>query len=745
MPPAALAATQAQAEITTHTVTATGAGSGAGASPAASSAVPPAARLLVPVTPSIGLGTAAQAPGTPPRTTALPVAPLPPIGAPAPSVAAEPPSAQGAGAGPGAGGAPQPAAAPGLSPAASAPAAPSPVASAPTGDTPQTIPDALVGAIGAAHVFPDAKTAVDAIPDAPADEIGREFEEARSRPGFNLHDFVMQHFAIAPTKSLSYRRRPDESVMEYIDGMWDVLTRKADISQAHSSLLPLPHDYVVPGGRFSELYYWDSYFTMIGLFESQRIDLMRDMVRDMASLIDRYGHIPNGARAYYLSRSEPPAFALMVDLLAQHDGQVAYATYLPQLRREYDYWMQGADALQPGQQNAHVVRLPDGALMNRYWDARDTPRDESYPQDVATAALTDRPHNELWRDLRAGSESGWDFSSRWLADGRTLATIHTTELLPVDLNALMAHLEQALAYGYAVQGDATTGQQFSARANARIAAMNQYLWSADRKGYFDYDWKAGKQTDIVSGAMAMPLFLRLASPDQARLVAQTVQDKLLKHGGLTATDRTTGQQWDAPNGWAPLEWIAIKGLLQYHQDKLAADIAYRWMSRVIGTYEKSGVLLEKYDVVATDISPQGGKGGGEYPMQIGFGWTNGTLIGLMNRFPQTTRLVLDHNPLAEQQSTESTSQNGEDLPSFVDYSQVPVHKAAPSSVAPSPRPARPASAGDGRQAATTPAAAEVPAPANDTAPPTVVPNREPGDATQARTPGREPARTAEQR
>jgi len=543
------------------------------------------------------------------------------------------------------------------------------------------IPQRVIAAIGKAHIYPDAKTAVDAIPDETTVDIGRDFDEAKSKPGFNLHDFVTQHFAVAPTKTLSYRRKPDESVMSYIDGMWDVLTRKPEAVMAHSSLVPLPYDYVVPGGRFSELYYWDSYFTMIGLYESQRIDLMRDMVRDMASLIDRYGHVPNGTRAYYLSRSEPPVFALMVDLLAEHDGDSAYRKYLPEMQAEYDYWMEGAAALQPGQQHAHSVRLPDGTLLNRYWDADDTPRDESYPEDLATAALTDRPHDQVWRDLRAGAESGWDYSSRWLADGHTLGTIHTTEILPVDLNALMAHLEQALAYAYAASHQAAVGEQYSARANARIAAINRYLWSPEQGTYLDYDWHAQKLTGVRSAAMAMPLFLRLASPAQAQKVGTSIRDHLLQPGGLTATDRTTGQQWDAPNGWAPLQWIAIKGLLQSKQGALASVIAYRWMNRVIGTYEKSGVLLEKYDVVAPTISPKGGSGGGEYPMQIGFGWTNGTLIGLMNRFPTLSKAVLAHNPLAQQDQEDSAS--GEELPSFVDYSHVPL-SAPPIAQTPTP-------------------------------------------------------------
>nr|WP_242448109.1 alpha,alpha-trehalase TreF [Komagataeibacter rhaeticus] len=509
----------------------------------------------------------------------------------------------------------------------------------------------LFEAIGEAHIYTDAKTAADAIPDeAPADLMA-EYNTARLRPDFSLKDFVARHFTLPERKTVSYQRSPDENVRDYINGMWDVLSRPPDTQVAYSSQLPLPYTYVVPGGRFSELYYWDSYFTMIGLYENQKIDLMRDMIRDMASMIDRYGHIPNGSRTYYLSRSQAPFFSLMVDLLAMHDGQVAYTTFLPELQAEYDYWMDGQDSVPPGGAYRHVVRLPDGTVMNRHWDDMDTPRDESYPEDIATAAQSGRPKEEVYRDLRAGSETGWDFSSRWLADGHTLSTIHTTDLLTVELNFLIPHLQQTLAHAYDLKGDKEAAARYSRLAQGRIDAAQRILWDERRAAFIDYDWKKGESTSILSGATAVPLFLQMATPEQAKAVSETIRKELLKVGGLIATERSgSGQQWDSPNGWAPLQWMAVKGLNQYGYDALASDIAARWMGRVIGTYEKSGVLLEKYDVVNPFISPKGGKGGGEYPMQIGFGWTNGTLLGLMNRYPQNTRVVLDRNPAADQPS-----------------------------------------------------------------------------------------------
>nr|WP_182947767.1 alpha,alpha-trehalase TreA [Gluconacetobacter takamatsuzukensis] len=535
---------------------------------------------------------------------------------------------------------------PGLPPAmAEVPvAAPAPAAapvSAPAASVPDLLPpsialDGLFAAISAAHIFADAKTAADAVPDRAPGDLLATYEQAKGQSGFDLNSFVAQHFSVPQQRLVSYRRHQDESVREYIDGMWDVLSRPPDRPPAYASLLPLPEAYVVPGGRFRELYYWDSYFTLIGLSETGRFDLLRGTVRDIASLIDGYGHMPNGSRTYYLSRSEPPFFALMVDLLARHDGPQTYVTFLPELQREYAYWMEGEDGLAPGTAHRRVVRLADGTVMNRHWDDRDTPRDESYPQDIATAAASDRPAAEIYRNLRAGAESGWDYSSRWLADGHTLTTIHTVDLLPVDLNSLIAHLQQTLAHAYEVRGDQAQAQHYAQLATERIAAIRRVSWDPAQGAFFDYDWTKRALSPVLSTATLVPLFLEVATPDQARMVAATVRARLLRAGGLVTTELATGQQWDAPNGWAPEEWMAIMGLARYGEDELAREIAARWMARVVTTYQQSGVLLEKYDVVNPSISPMGGAGGGEYPMQIGFGWTNGTLLGLMNRYPAAT-------------------------------------------------------------------------------------------------------------
>src|SRR5262249_17029217 len=378
-----------------------------------------------------------------------------------------------------------------------------------------------------------------------------------------------------------------------------------------------------PGGRFGEVYYWDSYFTMLGLEESGRDDLARSMVENFASLIDRYGHIPNGNRTYYLSRSQPPFFASMVDLIAarSRDPAAIYATFLPALSKEYAFWMEGADTLAPGQAHRRVVRLKDGTLLNRYWDDRDSPRDESYREDVTTARGSHRPAAEVYRDLRAGAESGWDFSSRWLADGKTLATIRTTALVPVDLNSLMFHLETTLARAYALSHDSEKAAEFNARGARRKAAVLRYLWDAHNGVYADYLWREAKPSPKVTAAILYPLYCGLATQADADRVAQVVQDQLLKPGGLVATTIESHEQWDAPNGWAPLQWIAVEGLADYRENDLARTIASRWENTGVAAYRRTGKLMEKYNVVDPSLAG----GGGEYPGQDGFGWTNGVL------------------------------------------------------------------------------------------------------------------------
>jgi alpha,alpha-trehalase len=482
--------------------------------------------------------------------------------------------------------------------------------------------------IQAEQLYEDGKTFVDTAPRKPPDEIMRDYESQQATPGFDLAAFVAERFAAPAAAAGQFRAEPGRSVTAHVDALWPVLRREPDAAVAGSSLLPLPHPYVVPGGRFREVYYWDSYFTMLGLQESGRQDLVEDMVKNFAWLIDQYGHVPNGNRSYYLSRSQPPFFSLMVELLAAREGASAYRRFLPQLRREYEFWMEGSEPLAPGSAHRRVVRLPDGALLNRYWDDRDTPREEAYRRDVETARLSGRPAPEVYRNLRAAAESGWDFSSRWFDENGDLSTIRTVEILPVDLNCLLHALEQTLARAYRAGAEPAEASRFAERAARRRRAILDMFWNPRSGTFEDYDWRRRGRTGVLSAATLYPLFTGLASNRQAADVAAVVERRLLAPDGLVTTTTRTGEQWDAPNGWAPLQWIAVDGLNRYGHRRLARRIAHRWIRENVAYYEAHGKLVEKYDV-----SGDAAARGGEYPLQDGFGWTNGVLRRLMALYP----------------------------------------------------------------------------------------------------------------
>jgi alpha,alpha-trehalase len=496
-------------------------------------------------------------------------------------------------------------------------------------DPPQILFKDLFVTVQMAAIYPDGKTFVDAVPKSTPDDILESYHAARPEPPEALKRFVSAHFSL-PEEARSVPSAPEQvPLVTHIDLLWNQLTRSTPSAPPYSSALPLPRPYVVPGGRFREIYYWDSYFTMLGLAESGRHDLVEDMVENFAHMIDTYGHVPNGSRTYYLSRSQPPFFFAMVGLLDEKDSGSAHAKYLPQLQREYAFWMQGAQGLRPGTAHRHVVAMRDGSILNRYWDDRDTPRDEAYRQDRELARDSGRPARQVFRDIRAAAASGWDFSSRWFADGHSRATIDTTDIVPVDLNALLFGLENAIRTGCEHKGDTACAHRFAQRATARRAAMDRYLWNEARGAYLDYHWTRSAPITRISAAALYPLFFGAASESQAVASTHLIARELLQPGGIVTTPLRTGEQWDAPNGWAPIQWLAIAGLRRYEQNAMAEAIACRWLVNVTNVYKDSGKLVEKYDVVTTGRSG----GGGEYPNQDGFGWTNGVTRKLLAMYP----------------------------------------------------------------------------------------------------------------
>ena len=486
----------------------------------------------------------------------------------------------------------------------------------------------LFAAVQRNEVFADSKRFVDCVPLSEPRRIARSFAAERDEPEFDLRSFVERHFEIPDAETPNPELEADDvSMEEHIGRLWSHLTRDQTKRNEYDTRISLPNPHVVPGGRFREVYYWDSYFVAEGLAATGRFDAVVDMVDNFAALIDEYGYVPNGNRTYYLSRSQLPLFCRMVALLVRRDGVDAATPYLPRIEREYSFWMDGDDEVsRANPAHRRVVRLGD-AVLNRYWDDDPSPRTESYREDRRVAArLPADERSALYRHIRAACESGWDFSSRWLAEADDFASIRTTDLVPVDLNAALYDVERKLAAWFDRHDSPEVADEYRTAARRRRTAVDEYCWDADAGFYFDYCWPDDRRTDRWTLAAVAPLYFEAASDEQAAAVATALEERFLETGGLLTTLTRSGEQWDAPNGWAPLQRMAIGGLRRYGFDDLADEVERRWLDLNRRVFAEAGKLVEKYDVTDPDREA----GGGEYPLQDGFGWTNGVVVALQN-------------------------------------------------------------------------------------------------------------------
>ncbi len=479
----------------------------------------------------------------------------------------------------------------------------------------------------ASGLWHDGKEISDVVSDKTPEEILALYRAERGSSEFDLKDFFYTHFRKAPTREIDYQSDTTKPVEEHINKLWDILARQPEEVSFHSSLIQLPHPYIVPGGRFNEIYYWDSYFTMLGLAVSGRLDMIEDMIDNFAWLIEEFGFIPNGNRSYYLGRSQPPFFSLMVKLLADEKGEDIYAKYASAMEKEYFFWMAESETLEKDNQAVkRSVRLPGGNIMNRYYDNFHNPRAEMYQDDVELIATKGDEGRKTLLAIRSACESGWDFSSRWCANPASLESICTDEIVQTDLNCLLYGLEELLADVFMRLGETERAVIYQQQARSRKESIQSFFWNEETGFYHDYNFVKGEQTTSVSAAAVFPLFFKISTTAQAASVAQRLEKELLKDGGLLTTTFESGQQWDAPNGWAPLQWMAIQGLRNYGFTELANTIKMRWVDLNTKVFKNTGKLMEKYNVADTNLP----SGGGEYPVQDGFGWTNGVLLKLIS-------------------------------------------------------------------------------------------------------------------
>jgi len=440
------------------------------------------------------------------------------------------------------------------------------------------------------------------------------------------------------------------------------INRMGDVSVAEipdEGLLYLPNPYVVPGGRFNEMYGWDSYFIILGLVQDNRTDLARDMVENFFFEIENYGAILNANRTYYFTRSQPPFLSSMIREVYEHPaGKPLSKAWLARAysyaQRDYHLW-----TTEP--------HLAGDTGLARYDDIGDGPvpemADDSsyYPDvirwlvqhpevhtdylvaapdnptpaeaaalaktscDIATSKVCAHAHfeghrlsSDFYHGDRAMRESGFDPSFRFGPFSGS-----TNHYAPICLNSLLYKYERDMAHFATLLGRPAEAAQWNRRAAARRAAINKYLWSATAGLFFDYNFTTHQQSTYHYISTFYPLWAGLASPQQAISLDQHLS--LIEHeGGLAMSDDNTGLQWDLPYGWAPTTWVAIKGLDQYGFTADAARAASAFSQTILQNFEHDGTIREKYNVVSGSANVDVATG---YKNNIiGFGWTNGVYL-----------------------------------------------------------------------------------------------------------------------
>ncbi len=449
--------------------------------------------------------------------------------------------------------------------------------------------------------------------------------------------------------------------------------RLGEIDASHiqpPGLLYLPNRYVVPGGRFNEMYGWDSYFIIRGLLRAGRIDLARGMVENFFFEVENYGAMLNANRTYYLTRSQPPFMSSMVvevyDALQKsgHADPAWLARAYADLVKDYEMWKR-------------APHLAGDTGLSRYYDFGEGPapeaaKDESgsyrkvamyfffHPADADNYILAKEPgganplaagaeyilkvcdpskpeegncdqqkfklSSDYYKGDRSMRESGFDVSSRFGPFGA--ATHHYA---PVCLNTLLYKTEKDLEQISRWLGHSEDAEKWVRRSEERKKLIVRYLWNEKSGMFLDFNLQTQKQSAYQYATTFYPLWAGLATPEQAKAVARNLPI-FEKPGGLAMSTLDSGAQWDLPYGWGNIELLAVEGLRRYGFDQDADRISYEFLSMVAENFRRDGNIREKYNVVTRSSEVRAELG---YPMNVvGFGWTNAAFVELLHNLPQ---------------------------------------------------------------------------------------------------------------
>lgn len=474
----------------------------------------------------------------------------------------------------------------------------------------------------------------------PTQDQVRQFVEDNFEEGQELGNWTLPDFKPNPS---FVERICNESVKTFtleLIQKWPELARyvKDEVknSPEQYSLISVPNGFIIPGGRFREYYYWDSYWIIDGLLVNEMTETAKGMIENFLSLVDRFGFIPNGGRVYYLQRSQPPLLTAMADIYYKKTkDHIWLRKNIDTLAKELKYWDKQTITIRDGLRHYKIA----------HYDAPSAgPRPESYREDILTAAYftEESKQQEVFIDLKSGAESGWDFSSRWIFDANggteaNLTFIQTRRVVPVDLNAYLCGAYKSMKEMYASLGNYKEAIHWRNRYTESQKSIQRFLWNKKDGIWYDYDLELKTHRKKFYPSSVTPLWSKCFETSDAKRLGKKVLAYLQREGvldylgGIPTSLDQTGEQWDFPNAWPPLQDIVVRGLENSRHGparKEAEILAQRWIHSNILGYDETGVMFEKYDAV---VPGQNG-GGGEYEIQAGFGWTNGVALRFIHDY-----------------------------------------------------------------------------------------------------------------
>ncbi|XP_015377150.1 PREDICTED: trehalase-like [Diuraphis noxia] len=433
-----------------------------------------------------------------------------------------------------------------------------------------------------------------------------------------------------------------------LNQVWKTLARKVKedvkLHPDRYSLIWVPNGFAIPGGRFTELYYWDTYWIVNGMLLCDMSSTARGVIENILSMVDRFGFMPNGGRVYYLNRSQPPMVTLMVSSYYKATNDFEYVKkVISSLDNEYKFWLD----------NRMVTFEKNGKsyTMARYYAPSKGPRPESYREDYESAEIfkTEDEKQEFYTEIKSAAETGWDFSSRWFitpdgSDRGKLADIKTKFIVPVDLNSILQKNAALLSTWYSKMGDTAKAEKYHAISEKLLYSIQEVMWRPDLGAWFDWDMLNNKSREYFFVSNIVPLWTESYSMAK-KAVASSVLGYLKNNhiieadysvifNGTPTSLYNSSQQWDFPNAWPPLQAFIIQSL-DKTQQKLAQQVAFKlaevWLRSNYKSFAEKSMMFEKYDVLASGETG----GGGEYTPQTGFGWTNGVVFEFLNRWGDT--------------------------------------------------------------------------------------------------------------